>query len=226
MVIKKKSALIIDDDPDFSFLVKAILEAKGMGVDTVESISEANAFLDKEVPNIIILDMELKGEYGTDFLKQRSADAILSKIPVIVCSSQSHTAVVKAAIRFGADDYLLKPIKQTWLIQRVRKILIKEENSVHIFQDNEEIEVVVTAKPVSVSKTSFIGRSTIGFEKGAVVGVTIPRPGELPMKTDFKSEEKSRYNTRGPFDTLFTTVEITENEKNRIHLMKTFWRFE
>ena len=226
MAIKKKSVLVIDDDPDFCLLIKTILEAKGMDVISAASIIGGKKILETELPNVIILDMELQNEFGTEFLKQRSTNLIWSKIPVIVCSSQNLSSVVKAAIRFGADDYLLKPIKQTWLIQRIRKILMREEALSFFFKAEEEVEVIIDARPISVSKTSFIGRSSIGFEKGAIVSVSILQPNEAPIKTDFKSEEKSRYNSRGPFDTLFSTVEVTENEKNRIQMMKNFWRFE
>jgi DNA-binding response OmpR family regulator len=226
MVIKKKTVLVIDDDPDFSFLVSTILEAKGMDVLTASNIADARLILEKEAPNIIMLDMELHNEHGTDFLKERALNILWSKIPVIVCSSQSLSTVVKSAIRFGADDYLLKPIKQTWLIQRIRKILIKEESLTYYFKDDQEIELIISAKPISVSKTSFIGRSSIGFEKGSVVTVAMPMSDGTINQIDFKSAEKSQFSSHGPFDTLFTTVEVTENEKNRIQLLKSFWSFE
>ncbi len=226
MVIKKKSVLLIDDDPDFCFLVRTILEAKGMEVIAVATIVEGKEVLEREVPNIIILDMELQYEYGTDFLRERATNALWSKIPVVVCSSQNLATVVKTAIRYGADDYLLKPIKQTWLIQRVRKNLVKEENLAYHFKNEEEIEMHIEAKPISVSKTSFIGRSSAGYEKGAVVSIHIPQADGSVVQSDFKADEKSRFHSRGPFDTLFSTAEVTENEKNRIQLLKSFWSFD
>ena len=226
MVIKKKTVLVIDDDPDFSFLIRTILEAKGMSVLDVSNIADARLALESEAPNIILLDMELQNEHGNDFLQERALNNLWSKIPVIVCSSQSLATVVKAAIRFGADDYLLKPIKQTWLIQRVRKILLYEENATHFFKDNQEIEMIIEAEPISISKTSFMGRSNIGFDKGSIVTIFMPILDGSTNQIDFKSDEKSRSSSRGIFDTIFTTVEVTENEKNRIQLLKSFWSFE
>ncbi len=225
MVIKKKKVLLIDDDVDFRSLVITILEAKGMDVVPAASIGQALAILEKDVPSVILLDMELQGENGIDFLKQRYVHLLWAKIPVIVCSSQAIATVVKTAIRFGADDYLLKPIKQTWLIQRIRKVLMNEEGLKHYFAHDEEVEILIEAKPISVSKTSFIARSSIGFDQGAFVVASIPQPdGAEPVVTQFKSDEKSRFNIRGPFDTLFTTAAVTEAEKNRIQLLKTFWK--
>ena len=226
MAIKNKITLVIDDDPDFCAYVRAILEAQGMTVIAVMSINEAKNVLENEVPSVILLDMELQNEFGTDFLKERSENTLWSKIPVIVCSSQNLAAVVKAAIRFGADDYLLKPIKQTWLIQRVRKALLKEGSLSYFFKPEEEIEILIEASPVSINKTSIVARSSMGFEKGAYVSATIPDPkgSDVPIIAPFKSDEKSRFHFRGPFDTLFSTAAITETEKNRVQLLKTFWK--
>lgn len=226
MVIKKKIVLIIDDDLDFCFLARTILEAQGMEVIDFGNLSDARIFLQDTIPNIIILDMELEKEHGTDFLKERATNPIWTKIPVIVCSSQNLAKTVKDAIRFGADDYLLKPIKQTWLIQRIRKNLIKESHLAYYFNEAEEVDLITEAKPISVAETSFVGRSIIGFEKGAIVLATIPQPNdEPPIITHFKCEEKSRFSSSGPFDTLLIIAAVTETEKNRVKMLKSFWSF-
>lgn len=225
MVIKRKSALVIDDDPDFCAIIRAILEAKGMDVIDVASISEAKNYLTSNTPNIILLDMELKDEYGTDFLKERSTNFTWSRIPVIVCSSQSMATVVKAAIKFGADDYLIKPIKQTWLIQRIRKNLIKEDTLIFNFPEDEEIELEVEATSISVSKTSFIARGCVGYDVGAVITAEIPLvENEEPVVSKFRCEDKSRFSNKGPFDTLLSSSAITEADQRRLQLMKAFWR--
>ncbi len=225
MVIKKKSILIIDDDPDFTFLARSILEAKGMEVTSVGALKDARTRLETDVPNIILLDMELKNEHGVDFLKERSTNPLWAQIPVVVCSSQNLAAVVKTAIRYGADDYLLKPIKQTWLIQRIRKNLIKEDSKEFFFDEGEEVEVLVEAETLAFSKSNFIARASIGFEKGTLILAQIPQPdGGEPIISQFKANEKSRFSSRGPFDTVFSSVTISESEKKRIQLLKTFWK--
>ncbi len=218
MVIKKKSVLVIDDDPDFIYLIKTILEAKGMTVIEASSIAEAHIVLKKEAPNVIVLDMELQNEHGNDFLEERATNNLWSKIPVIVCSSQSLANVIKTAIRFGADDYLLKPIKQAWLVQRIRKILIQDDNLPYFFKEELEIELIAEAKPVSVSKTSFIARSGVGFDKGTVLNISLP--DRDIDQFNFKSEEKSKFCSRGIFDTLFTVTEDTKNDKSTYKLLQ------
>lgn len=225
MVIKKKTILIIDDDPDFIVLAKSILEAQGMDIVGCSSINQARKYLDTELPNAILLDMGLQGEHGTDFLKERAEKPLWLKIPVVVCSAQNLATTVKMAIRYGADDYLLKPIKQTWLLQRVRKCLIKEEKLIYFFDDKEEIDLIMNARPSSVTETSFIGTASIGFDKGSVVTVSIPQPEGEPLIAHFKTDEKSRYSKDGPFETIFSSATMTEETKNRVKMLKTFWKF-
>lgn len=225
MVIKKKTMLIIDDDPEFVMLAKSILEAQGVAVIESYTLAQAREFLQKDIPHAILLDMGLQDEHGTDFLKERAENPLWSKIPVIVCSAENLAATVKMAIRYGADDYLLKPIKQTWLLQRVRKCLIKEEKDTYLFDENEEIEVIIDARPSAVTETSFIGSASMGFNKGAVVKVSIPQPEGEPVVAHFQANEKSRYSKRGPFDTIFSSATIAEETRNKIKMLKTFWKF-
>lgn len=223
MGIKKKTALLIDDDQDFCSLVRTILEAKGMEVKELSCISHAREFLQKEIPNIILLDINLLGENGTEFLKERARNSLWAKIPVIVCSSQNLAATVKTAIHYGADDYLLKPIKQTDLLQRIRKYLLKEINLAHYFEPDEIVEIIAEARTIATSDASFVSRADIGFAKGAVSEVHIPVNEKDPLVSHFISEEKSKYG-HGHYDTVFTNAAVMEAEKNRILMLKTFWR--
>lgn len=225
MVIKKKKILLIDDDPDFILLVKSILEAQGMEILECTTLKKAKECLEKDLPNVILLDMGLQGEHGTEFLKERADNPLWAKIPVIVCSGQNLAATVKMAIKYGADDYLLKPIKQTWLLQRIRKCLIKEESQVHFFDEGEEIDLIMDARPDSVSESGFIGNASIGFDKGAVVKVSIPQPEGEPVVAYFKTDGKSRFSRRGPFETLFSNATLSEETKNKVKMLKTFWKF-
>lgn len=226
MVIKKKTILLIDDDPDFVMLAKSILEAQGVDVVECYTLKSAREYLEKDMPNAILLDMGLENEHGTDFLKERAENPLLMKIPVIVCSGQNIAETVKMAIKFGADDYLLKPIKQTWLLQRLRKALLKESKLDYVFDENEEINIIMESRPASVTDTTFIGNASIGFDKGAVVLVSIPQPEGEPVIAHFKASEKSRFSKKGPFETMFSSANLTEEARNKVKMLKSFWKFK
>ncbi len=224
MSVKKKTVMVIDDDPDFRNYVKAILEVKGIEVSEAASLVEAAKVLAERRPNIILLDMELGGERGNQFLLERSIQPALAKIPVIVCSSQNLATIVKEAIRYGADDYLIKPIKQTWLMQRIRKHLINEVEMSYSFDENVDVEMALEALPVSVSDESFLARSQLGFGKGVIVQASIADHENNVDVYYFRSIEKSKYSSKGPFDTMFSEAGITQSERDRLKMLKTFWR--
>lgn len=116
-----KSILIIDDDPDFCELVKTILKANNYEVKESYNLLEAMMMMKEELPDLILLDLELIKENGVDFLKKRAGSALLQTIPVIVCSNHNTSNVVLSAVRNGADDYIIKPITPEMLLERVKK---------------------------------------------------------------------------------------------------------
>ena len=224
MVLKKKTILVIDDDPDFRNFVRVLLESKGMEVIEASTLDEAHTKLQERTPNIILLDMELENESGIDFLQERAIKPGLSRIPVVVCSSQNLSTVVLEAIRNGADDYLLKPMKQPWLMQRIRKHLINEVELSYTFPDGEEapVQMAIDAQAVFMSGDSFLARSQMGFGKNVVAQIDVSTNKGL-VTCHFKSAEKSRFSTKGPFDTLLTERGLDSDEKARLKMLKTFW---
>ncbi len=226
MVIKNKYVMVIDDDPSFTAIIRAILEDKGMDVVECNSIAEARKAMETNLPNLILLDMELPGENGADFLKERAISKLLADIPVIVCSSHNEAKTVKEAIRFGANDYLLKPIKQTWLLQRVRKCLMRESREAYFFNDDEEIELLVDARAISITDTGFVASSSTGFEINTEVVADISSGDKAKsIVTNVKVDVKSRYHAQGPFITIFKVSGITVEENNRVQMLKAFWKF-
>lgn len=63
-----KSALIIEDDMDLSFMLKEIIRNKGLAVSVVHNLTDAKDSLMKHVPSIVILDNTLPDGYGLDFV--------------------------------------------------------------------------------------------------------------------------------------------------------------
>ena len=123
MTIFKKIVFVIDDDQDFCLYLKLILEANGMDVKCYFTISEAEQSIEISSPDVIILDMEFKDDHGIKFLKKRKLNPRLAEIPVVVCSTQDLAVVIKAAFNFGANDYILKPLNQSILMNKIKKCL-------------------------------------------------------------------------------------------------------
>jgi putative two-component system response regulator len=120
--MNKLHVLLVDDDVINRKLIKALLSHH---TDMVESIIEASngaIALDiiKDNPNInlILLDILMPVLDGKGFLKEFKAQKNNSSIPVIVLTTDDSKK--SEALNYGADDILIKPIKEDELLKHIK----------------------------------------------------------------------------------------------------------
>lgn len=73
--------------------------------------------------DLLISDIMMPEMDGLDLVRKIKADPDLMKIPILICSSKDDKETVKAAIILGCNDYVLKPINASQLLQKVNKLL-------------------------------------------------------------------------------------------------------
>lgn len=228
MSLAGKVVLTIDDDEAFRLLVRKILEAQGMRVREAASLELARAQLTQELPDIILLDLNLNsGQRGGDFLAERKSSAAWARIPVVVCSAENEADAIRRCISAGADDYLLKPIKQTWLIQRMLKHTLKHTALLKTFRPEEApaLELVIDAQLVGLGEGHGIFRSQAKFAAQARAQFEVPLLQELAITArELRVDEDSRGLMQGLYDTRGTLLGITEREAASIRKAKTNWR--
>lgn len=103
-----KKVLLVEDDNFFVDLVAQKLSAH-CTFDSVGTGEDAMAKLQKEVPDIVLLDIMLPGGMdGFAVLEKMKADENLKKIPVIILSNLSRPADIERGMKLGAFRYLVK----------------------------------------------------------------------------------------------------------------------
>lgn len=118
-----KAILIIDDAMDARLLARKILEGDGASVSEADTIDAGIAAVRAHLPHLIVVDLNLPGKTGFDFLDFRMGESLFRVIPTIVLSALKDKASVQNALSMGADDYILKPFRATLVLQKVRKAL-------------------------------------------------------------------------------------------------------
>jgi two-component system, LytTR family, response regulator len=117
MLNKKFSAILVDDAPLIRAELKLLLgeypEIKVIG--EASSVDEAVALLKLQKPDVIFLDIQLKGETGFDLLERTDIT-----FKVIFVTAYDQYAI--RAFEINALDYLLKPIKKERLFEAVKKL--------------------------------------------------------------------------------------------------------
>ena len=112
--------LVVDDDPDLLALVAFALTNAGYAVVKAADTGPAIAAFDRELPNLVLLDINLPGGSGFDVCKQiRSRSAV----PVMMLTARGEEEDLVRALELGADDYLTKPFSPRTLLARVKALL-------------------------------------------------------------------------------------------------------
>lgn len=114
----KKKILVVDDDEAIVEVIKLILEDQGYAVITSDN---GNIFqlLDKEHPDVILLDVLLSGYDGREIARALKRDVTKKHIPILMISA--HPTAALTASDSGADAFLSKPFEITDLLSLVAK---------------------------------------------------------------------------------------------------------
>ncbi|MBI3947569.1 MAG: diguanylate cyclase [Armatimonadetes bacterium] len=122
----KRRVLIADDSPTVTAMVSHILERAGYAVlAAADGLSAINLAL-REVPDLIISDVEMPGLTGLQLCRLLKGDSRVSGIPVIMLSSHKEQHEQFWGLQTGADDYLPKPFRPEALLAHVAALVPRD----------------------------------------------------------------------------------------------------
>lgn len=115
--------LIIDDSPTETRIYRDILERHGHRVSAAALAEAGIESARRERPDLILMDVVMPGMNGFQATRSLSKDPATSAIPVLILSNKSMETDRIWGMRQGARDYLVKPAKESDLIERVNAAL-------------------------------------------------------------------------------------------------------
>lgn len=116
----RKRILIVDDDPTYVAALARALELSGYEVATADNGARAKEVLDREIPDVILLDIlmpELDGLRLLRILKEEKCPC-----PVLVVTSVSKRTTYVEAMVAGATDVLVKPFSFPHLLKKLETV--------------------------------------------------------------------------------------------------------
>jgi CheY-like chemotaxis protein len=130
----KGKILLVDDDPDFLEMHKAVLKNHGYDVLTAASGREGLERVRAEMPDLIILDLMMeKHDAGFSFSRQVKTDPLFKAIPILMVTSVAEATGYRFSLRedgywMKTDDFLDKPVMPEVLVGRVEKLLARKRD--------------------------------------------------------------------------------------------------
>lgn len=121
----------------------------------------------KGVPDLVLLDIGLEGMDGSEMLARLRVDPVLRKVPVIVFTAQATRGSVLKMARLGVRDYLLKPLKEELLCERVNRVvqLVSKDLPPPVARRFEDrLKILVIDDKTGVHKMLSEGLESTGWE--------------------------------------------------------------
>ncbi len=109
--------LVIEDDQSIAEIVGILLRAEGFEVSYCADGNQAINAFQVVNPDLVLLDLMLPGRDGVEICRTIRDS---SGIPIVMLTARSDTSDVVTGLEAGADDYIVKPIKNEELIARIR----------------------------------------------------------------------------------------------------------
>jgi DNA-binding response OmpR family regulator len=127
------SILIVDDDPDFVDITKAILETRQYRVRSAQNPDEGYAKLDEEVPDFLILDIMMgRGAGGFILARKIRQDSRFDHVPILMLTSMTEQTGFnfpgeRISDKFlPVDDYVEKGVEPQVLLEKIEQLLAKK----------------------------------------------------------------------------------------------------
>jgi DNA-binding response OmpR family regulator len=133
----KSRIIIIEDDQELGDLVQLYLAKEGVETSLCSSAEEGLALYRRDGAELIVLDINLPGMDGFDFLQALRRESV---VPVIIISARESDEDIVMGLGIGADEFVTKPFATRVLVARIRAMLRRNQ----------------TLKPKTISFDSFI----------------------------------------------------------------------
>ncbi|HOJ51205.1 MAG TPA: response regulator [Syntrophales bacterium] len=135
-----KKILVIEDEKDICDLIAFHLKREGFSVEQLYDGEMAWHRLQKNPPDLIVLDLMLPGMSGLELCRLLKGQKHTESIPIIMVTAKNEDADKVIGLELGADDYLTKPFNPRELVARVRAVLRRlrpREEGKKFFLDGE-----------------------------------------------------------------------------------------
>ncbi|HAS73425.1 MAG TPA: hypothetical protein DCS67_04715, partial [Clostridiales bacterium UBA8960] len=199
--------LVVDDEAIVLESVSQVLmsQFKGIQIETARNSREGLIKVEHFRPNIIMTDIKMPGMNGIEFIERiRKVDKV---VKIIIVSAHDHFEFAKEAVKYGVEDYVLKPLTKSKLIELIsqvsEKVDMEEEKRNKELDNIERYYQSIQLVEANFFNSLLLNRNILKYmpqyreileiplERGAVLNIEFDK---LASETD--AAELSHYNKK------------------------------
>ncbi|RDH90872.1 MAG: response regulator [endosymbiont of Seepiophila jonesi] len=154
--------LAIDDDKISRKIILRTLESAGMVPRFAENGEEGLAEAQRQIPDIVLLDVEMPGLNGYEVCDHLRHTEATKNVPIIFLSSHSSLRERMLGYEMGGDDYLVKPFEAENLIARIGVLIKYREDQLAL---QAQYELAQKTAYIAMTGTSDLGMTVQFVEK-------------------------------------------------------------
>ena len=198
---EKWRVLVVDDEEAARYGIRRALGSGDYDITEAGSAEEARALINSRTPDLMLLDVNLPGMSGVEFLRELAGEADKSPLVIMVTAYGSERMAVEA-IKTGAYDYLSKPFE----IDDLRLVVKNALETVSLRRENQSlrkrIEIEATQRGALIGNSEAMQRVRGMIEKVAETDATVLVRGESGTGKELVARElheRSSLRRRGAF---------------------------
>jgi two-component system alkaline phosphatase synthesis response regulator PhoP len=115
--------LTIEDESDIASLIKLYLEKEGYRVTHISDGAKGFAEIQRNKPDLLILDLMLPGMDGLEVCKKVRSRPETTSLPILMLTAKGDEVDKVLGLELGADDYMTKPFSPREMVARVKSLL-------------------------------------------------------------------------------------------------------
>ena len=188
---KKPNILLVDDEPGIRKVLRLSLIDWGYAVNTAGDGKQALETIQRDAPQIVLTDIKMPGIDGIDLLK--SIKRVQPDIEVIMITGHGDMALAIQSLKFGASDFITKPINETVMEMALQRSLDRITMRAQLDAYTRRLEQMVEEKSrqlIDAERLAAIGETVAGLSH-AIKNITGGlKGGAFVMEKGFELENR------------------------------------
>ena len=211
------TVLIVDDTIANVLLLKVLIGNQKYRIVTAGNGMEALQAVEKESPDLILLDIMMPDLDGYEVIKHLKADPVTQDIPVIFLTALHNPEDIVKGFKLGASDYVSKPFNHEELITRVTHHIYLAAAQRTIMQQRDELQATVDARDKMYSVIAHDLRSPIGTLKRVFNMLLMNLTPEQIGEENLEMVTMGNNITESTFMLLDTLLKWTKSQTGRMN---------